>query len=83
MKRYTILILAFLHTAVFAQQHPIAYLTKADVTVVKNGLTKEGLLKASFKDVKQSVDQCLGKDIDVPMPKDPAGGYTHEKHKAN
>jgi hypothetical protein len=83
LKRYTILVLALLHTALFAQQHPIAYLTKADVAVVKNGLTKEGLLKASFKEVKQSVDQWLGKDIDVPMPKDPAGGYTHEKHKAN
>lgn len=83
MKRYTILALIFLHTALFGQQHPIAYLTKADVGIVKNGLTKEDLLKASFQDVKKSVDQSIGKDIDVPMPKDPAGGYTHEQHKAN
>ncbi|MDI9364108.1 MAG: heparinase II/III family protein [Flavobacterium sp.] len=83
MKQYSILVLVFLQTALFAQQHPVAYFTKADVAVVKNGLTKEGLLKTSFKDVKQSVDRWIGKDVDVPMPKNPAGGYTHEKHKAN
>jgi hypothetical protein len=25
----------------------------------------------------------LDKDVDVPFPKDPAGGYTHDKHKSN
>jgi len=29
------------------------------------------------------VDEWVNKDVDVPFPKDPAGGYTHEKHKAN
>lgn len=67
----------------FAQQHPITYATKPDIAAIKAGLLKEGLLRTSFKDIKQSVDQWISKDIDVPLPKDPAGGYSHEKHKAN
>ncbi len=83
MKQYTILILALMHTTIYAQQHPVAYVTKADVSFIKAGLNKNGLLNASFNDIKKSVDEWVGKDIDVPFPKDPAGGYTHEKHKAN
>jgi VanZ family protein len=29
------------------------------------------------------IDPLLGKEIDVPFPKDPAGGYTHDRHKEN
>ena len=83
MKRFIIILFVFLCTSLCAQQHPITYLTKADALVIKKGLIKDGLLSTSFKQVKQSVDSMLGKDIDVPLPKDPAGGYTHEKHKAN
>ncbi|WNJ20476.1 heparinase II/III family protein [Pontibacter sp. G13] len=38
----------------------------------------------------QTIDQAIGKmaavldaPIDVPVPKDPGGGYTHERHKQN
>lgn len=83
MKRFIIILFVFFCTSLCAQKHPITYLTKADALVIKKGLIKDGLLSTSFKKVKQSVDSMLDKDIDVPLPKDPAGGYTHEKHKAN
>ncbi len=67
----------------FAQQHPIAYNTVADYSFIKEALSKTPLLNESFGGLKQSVDAFIGKDIDVPVPKDLAGGYTHERHKEN
>ncbi|MEI9955579.1 MAG: hypothetical protein WDM90_04545 [Ferruginibacter sp.] len=48
---------------------------------LKAGITKYPLLTQSYKEIKGQVDAWLNKDVDVPLPKDPAGGYTHEKHK--
>jgi len=67
----------------FAQNHPVAFATKADLLKVKNGLADNELLQKSYDDIKKSVDKWIDKDVDVPLPKDPAGGYTHEKHKEN
>lgn len=64
-------------------QHPNTFLTKAEAVELKAGITKYPLLTNSYNEIKLQVDQWLDKDVDVPLPKDPAGGYTHEKHKAN
>jgi hypothetical protein len=64
-------------------QHPVAFATKSDIEYIKATLKTNALLKQSFDEVKKSVDEWVGKDIDVPVPKDAAGGYTHDKHKAN
>ncbi len=69
--------------SLFAQKHPIAFATKAELLKVKNGLVGNQLLQKSYNEIKKSVDKWIDKDIDVPFPKDPAGGYTHEKHKDN
>ncbi len=50
---------------------------------VKASLSRYPLLAESYNDIKKDVDQWLDKDVDVPFPKDPAGGYTHDKHKSN
>lgn len=77
-------ILCFFMLPVFLQaQHPVTFFTKAEAEVVKKNLNQYPLLEQSFNDIKKSTDQWLGKDIDVPFPKDAAGGYTHDKHKAN
>jgi len=70
---------------VWSQQfeHPITYTTKSDLDFIKSSLKENALLKKSFFEIKAEVDSWIDKDIDVPVPKDPAGGYTHEKHKAN
>lgn len=41
------------------------------------------MLSRSYQEIKKEVDAWLGKEVDVPFPKDPAGGYTHDRHKAN
>jgi oligo-alginate lyase len=66
-----------------AQQHPVTFFTKGEAAEVKKYIGKLPLLTQSFNSVKEEVDSYLEKDIDVPVPKDPAGGYTHDKHKAN
>ena len=64
-------------------QHPVAFITKAEAASVKKKVERLPLLQASFGDIKKEVDNWLGKEVDVPFPKDPAGGYTHDRHKAN
>lgn len=64
-------------------QHPITFFTKQEAALVKSSLSKYPLLTRSYNDIKKEVDQWIGKDVDVPFPKDPAGGYTHDKHKSN
>ena len=66
-----------------AQIHPIAFATGTDMELVKKKLKDNYLLAQSFEELKSQVDGWIGKDIDVPVPKDAAGGYTHDKHKAN
>lgn len=66
-----------------AQRHPIAYCTLSDIQLVKQKLHNTPLLHQSYTDLKKQVDPWVNQDIDVPVPKDAAGGYTHDKHKAN
>ncbi|HYF33187.1 MAG TPA: heparinase II/III family protein [Chitinophagaceae bacterium] len=66
-----------------AAQHPITFFDKAEATAVKKDIARYPLLRHSFNEIKKDVDLWIGKDVDVPQPKDPAGGYTHERHKAN
>ena len=66
-----------------AQQHPLTFFTVAEAASVKAGITKYPLLSKSYSEIKKSVDEWIGKEVDVPFPKDPAGGYTHDKHKSN
>jgi hypothetical protein len=64
-------------------QHPVGFLTKTEALYVKHNLSRYPLLAQSYNDIKADTDFWLDKDIDVPFPKDPAGGYTHDKHKYN
>ena len=64
-------------------QHPLTFFTKTEAAQVKASLNKYPLLTTSYNDTRKEVDYWIGKDVDVPFPKDPAGGYTHDKHKAN
>lgn len=41
------------------------------------------LFSAELARVKAQVDKAMRGPIEVPVPKDPGGGYTHEQHKRN
>jgi len=79
LKTIYLLLLPVLLTA----QHPVTFFTKSEALSVKVSINKYPLLAQSYNDIKKDVDEWVGKDVDVPFPKDPAGGYTHDKHKAN
>lgn len=66
-----------------AQGHPSVALTKQGVVNIRAALKHNQLLQHSFKFYKEEVDQAMAEGIDVPIPKDLAGGYTHERHKQN
>jgi hypothetical protein len=85
MKLYCLqLMIIFIFFPVLIQaQHPITFFTKNEATQIRNSLTKNPVGLNSYNDLTKEVDEWISKDVDVPMPKDPAGGYTHEKHKAN
>ncbi|MET0392221.1 MAG: alginate lyase family protein [Chitinophagaceae bacterium] len=69
--------------ALLYAQHPVTFFTAAEAAAIKKDITRYPLLARSYQQIKKQVDESLGRDIDVPFPKDPAGGYTHDRHKAN
>lgn len=70
---------------VFAQsnQHPAIFISSQDGLAIKKNLAEYPLLNSSFKEAKKIADEALVEKMDVPVPKDPAGGYTHERHQKN
>lgn len=65
------------------QKHPCLILTDESIKSVKNELKYTGLLSSSINDIRSRIDGKLNDTIDVPVPKDAGGGYTHEQHKRN
>ncbi|GEP51148.1 hypothetical protein FNO01nite_18200 [Flavobacterium noncentrifugens] len=66
-----------------AQEHPSLVLTPQSVKDIRAQLGKVPLFDASLADVKFEVDAEIALGIEVPIPKDFSGGYTHERHKRN
>ena len=87
MNRKLVMLFTFLGCFLFdkswSQQHPITFATKSDFSFVKQQVNQFALLKSSYSQLKNEVDLFVGKEVDVPFPKDAAGGYTHDRHKSN
>jgi len=66
-----------------AQDHPNLILTIDGVKSIRSSLGNTPLFDASIATAIEKVDAEIEAGIDVPIPKDLAGGYTHERHKAN
>ena len=64
-------------------QNPNLVITQADVAAMRLGVQKEGRFQSAYSDLRATVDAQLLQDINVPVPKDGGGGYTHEVHKKN
>ena len=64
-------------------EHPKLILTKEVVAEIQKNLGKIPLFDKTYESVRSGVDDVLNDDIDVPVPADPGGGYTHERHKQN
>ena len=68
---------------VLDSSHPKLVLTKAGVASIRSVLGTVPVFDASLENTKKEVDAEIALGIDVPIPKDLSGGYTHEKHKCN
>ncbi|WP_308993336.1 alginate lyase family protein [Mariniflexile litorale] len=65
------------------QEHPSLILTKVGVEKIKAQLGTVPLFDETLAKVKAEVDTEISNGIEVPIPKDFSGGYTHERHKKN
>lgn len=65
------------------QMHPNLTITKKGVELIQSNLGNIELFDQTLKTVRQEVDQEIENGIEVPVPIDMAGGYTHERHKKN
>lgn len=70
-------------TADATLQHPNLMLTVDGVQDIKANLGAIPLFDHSLASAKEEVDAAMALGIDVPIPKDMAGGYTHTQHKKN
>ena len=77
-------IIVFLLSMTFLScaQHPGIILTKAGVEKIKSEPFPP-VFDQVYQDSKVALDRAIEAGFDVPIPKDMAGGYTHEIHKQN
>lgn len=84
MKGYSVifLLMIFFCLTSCAQLHPGMILTQSGVNKIRTQ-DNPPVFDKVLSDTKVKVDRAIVEGIDVPVPKDMAGGYTHEKHKSN
>ena len=77
-------IVFFLAVSISAKStHPTLLLTNQGVKEIKKNRKKAPLFDKTFEKTKQELDIRLLQPMEVPVPKDAGGGYTHEVHKKN
>lgn len=63
--------------------HPKLILTQNGVLNIRKNLGSVPLFDVTLAKVKEEIDAEILVGIDVPIPKDFSGGYTHTRHKKN
>ena len=64
-------------------EYPRLLMTSKSVQDIRNSLGKVPLFDHTLEEIVVEIDAILDQPIEVPIPKDMAGGYTHERHKSN
>lgn len=64
-------------------EHPSLILTKQGVQDIRRNLGTIPIFDKTLEIVKEEIDAEIAKGIEVPIPKDYSGGYTHSRHKRN
>lgn len=77
------ILISFSSCTVIAQDHPNLILTGEGVKSMRSNSGRVGLFDQTLNTVRAQVDTEIELGIEVPVPKDLAGGYTHERHKQN
>ncbi|GAB5522707.1 MAG: hypothetical protein Roseis2KO_05790 [Roseivirga sp.] len=77
------ILISFSSCTIIAQDHPNLILTAEGVASMRANTGQVGLFDKTLATVRAQVDAEIELGIEVPVPKDLAGGYTHERHKQN
>ena len=64
-------------------QRPSLILTAAGVRDIRAAEDSYPLFEAALSEARQRVSSSIKEGLKVPAPRDPGGGYTHERHKEN
>lgn len=64
-------------------QHPKLVSSPSDVIEMRVASTQSGRFGDAFTAIKAKVDANMALEMNVPLPKDAGGGFTHEQHKKN
>ncbi|MCE7993321.1 MAG: alginate lyase family protein [Roseivirga sp.] len=83
MRILIVILISLSSCAAIAQDHPSLILTAEGVKSVQANMGQVPLFDQTVATVRTQVDAEIAAGIDVPVPKDLAGGYTHERHKQN
>ena len=83
MRIVSTIFLLLLALRLSAQEHPNLILTIEGVNSIRSNLGEVPIFDQTVIDAQEQVAVELEIGIVVPTPKDLAGGYTHERHKAN
>ncbi|PKQ65047.1 heparinase [Labilibaculum filiforme] len=83
LKTYILFFVLMVSSIAYSQSHPKLILTKKGVAEIRAQLNQLPMLQTSVQMAVRFVGDEMEKGIDVPLPKDMAGGYTHNCHKKN
>ena len=62
-------------------EHPCLLLTQKGIEKIKAQNKPAMLFNTTLTQIKNQIYPILKQPIEVPLPKDAGGGYTHEQHK--
>lgn len=85
---YSIFIFLFFCVNAYAEKQekpkqPKLILSKSSASEIALEISSDELLKKSFLNIERKANQAIKNGIELPIPKDSGGGYSHEKHKKN
>lgn len=83
MRKTNLLLFSLMLSLGMWAAHPCISLSPDGVEKIRESLGKYEQFDRSYAYALQEADAALAAPIDVPVPKDAAGGYTHEQHKKN
>lgn len=63
--------------------HPKLTVTQKDIATITAQLGQVPNAQLALDELIKKVDAVISQPMDVPIPKDAGGGYTHEQHKRN
>jgi hypothetical protein len=66
-----------------SQEHPKLILTAQGVKDIRAQLGSIPIFDNTLQKVKEEIDAEIASGIEIPIPKDYSGGYTHSRHKRN